>query len=270
MNFADSELAKAVRQLRQHRGESQTQFAHRLGTVLRTVARYEATGRIPIEVLGVLAELATQSDRSDLESLFRSYVRSSIGDPKRANRAADADSTPDGLWFDALRCLSMNRCSDIVRNEWLELRTQWCTSLKFICEHARTSGIELRPSTGFLEKLVEQLEEKLETARREVAFYDRLQRDLVRENPQMEDAVCSIWAGATQIEPRSAEQDQILGDVEGLAEEATKPPRKRNREKVLRLLTRLDIRLPEHEPTRDVWASYRTHVFRHFGVDEAI
>lgn len=64
-------VAKAVRELRQVLGETQQDFAYRMNTAIRTIARWE-TIRPPkaADTLNALADLAAKHDRYDLVNTF--------------------------------------------------------------------------------------------------------------------------------------------------------------------------------------------------------
>jgi transcriptional regulator with XRE-family HTH domain len=68
--MSESELSRAVRELRAHLGESQQAFSNRLGLSMATIVKYEA-GREPTgRALAQLAHAAAEAGRHDLAYLF--------------------------------------------------------------------------------------------------------------------------------------------------------------------------------------------------------
>jgi transcriptional regulator with XRE-family HTH domain len=63
-------VATAVKELREHLGDSQQAFATRMKLSIRAIANYEAT-RVPTgSVLALFADTATKAGRRDLSELF--------------------------------------------------------------------------------------------------------------------------------------------------------------------------------------------------------
>jgi transcriptional regulator with XRE-family HTH domain len=77
------ELAKsvsdAVRKLRKELGESQQQFAYRMKTAIRTVARYETVRPPKGKVLRQLEAVATESNLPHLAEVFRGALNQELG-----------------------------------------------------------------------------------------------------------------------------------------------------------------------------------------------
>lgn len=65
-----SAISVAVRALRGALGESQQEFAYRMKTAIRTIARYETTRPPKGRVLAHLKEIAIQNRREDLAEVF--------------------------------------------------------------------------------------------------------------------------------------------------------------------------------------------------------
>ncbi len=80
MNSPD-DIHAAVKELRRHLGESQQAFAHRMGTAIRTIARWEK-GRTPeARALMALAQVATKAMRRDLMMKFCQALLQKLGIP---------------------------------------------------------------------------------------------------------------------------------------------------------------------------------------------
>jgi transcriptional regulator with XRE-family HTH domain len=73
-------LSRAVRQLRQALGESQEQFARRLKTAVRTIARYEGERPPTGLVLARLKQLADTHDLPELAKAFQQAIENQLGD----------------------------------------------------------------------------------------------------------------------------------------------------------------------------------------------
>jgi transcriptional regulator with XRE-family HTH domain len=78
-----SELAKsvsdAVRKLRKELGESQQQFAYRMKTAIRTVARYETIRPPKGKVLRQLEVMAAENNLPHLAEVFRGALNQELG-----------------------------------------------------------------------------------------------------------------------------------------------------------------------------------------------
>ena len=72
-------LQTAVRQLRKALGETQEQFAHRLGTAVRTIARYEGERPPTGLVLEQLKQLADAYNLPEVASVFQEAITRELG-----------------------------------------------------------------------------------------------------------------------------------------------------------------------------------------------
>lgn len=98
------ELPSAVAALRHHIGETQQQFAARLGLAITSIARYE-TQRAPSgDVLGRLVDLADEVGRADLAGIFRQALTVELGSwqPSQVELDVTPRSDEEKLWTCAL------------------------------------------------------------------------------------------------------------------------------------------------------------------------
>lgn len=72
-------VSAAVRQLREELGETQQQFALRMQTAIRTIARYETTRPPKGKVLRQLEVLALEARQLELAGIFRMALAEEIG-----------------------------------------------------------------------------------------------------------------------------------------------------------------------------------------------
>jgi transcriptional regulator with XRE-family HTH domain len=72
-------LQGAVRQLRKGLGETQEKFAHRLGTAVRTIARYEGERPPTGLVLEQLKQLANAYNLPEVASVFQEAITRELG-----------------------------------------------------------------------------------------------------------------------------------------------------------------------------------------------
>ena len=72
-------IQTAVRQLRKALGETQEQFAHRLRTAVRTIARYEGDRPPTGLVLAQLKQLADVNDLQDVANVFQDAILEELG-----------------------------------------------------------------------------------------------------------------------------------------------------------------------------------------------
>jgi transcriptional regulator with XRE-family HTH domain len=84
----EKQLAEAVKQLRNHLGESQQRFSDRVGVVVRTIARYELE-KAPIgEILIKFAEIANEAGRPDLRLTFQNaYTKEITANLERVSKS---------------------------------------------------------------------------------------------------------------------------------------------------------------------------------------
>jgi transcriptional regulator with XRE-family HTH domain len=84
-SVSEDELAKsvsdAVRKLRKELGESQQQFAYRMKTAIRTVARYETVRPPKGKVLRQLAVMAAENNLPHLANVFHGALNQELGVP---------------------------------------------------------------------------------------------------------------------------------------------------------------------------------------------
>jgi transcriptional regulator with XRE-family HTH domain len=82
-SVSEDELAKsvsgAVRKLRKELGESQQQFAYRMKTAIRTVARYETVRPPKGKVLRQLEAMASENTLPHLAEVFRGALNQELG-----------------------------------------------------------------------------------------------------------------------------------------------------------------------------------------------
>lgn len=82
-SVSEDKLAKsvsdAVRKLRKELGESQQQFAYRMKTAIRTVARYETVRPPKGKVLHQLEVMATENNLHHLAYVFRGALNQELG-----------------------------------------------------------------------------------------------------------------------------------------------------------------------------------------------
>jgi len=72
-------VSDAVRKLRKELGESQQQFAYRMKTAIRTVARYETVRPPKGKVLHQLEVMATENNLLHLADVFRGALEQELG-----------------------------------------------------------------------------------------------------------------------------------------------------------------------------------------------
>ena len=72
-------IQNAVRRLRKALGETQEQFAHRLKTAVRTIARYEGERPPTGLVLAQLKQLADANDLQDVANVFHDAILRELG-----------------------------------------------------------------------------------------------------------------------------------------------------------------------------------------------
>jgi transcriptional regulator with XRE-family HTH domain len=72
-------VSEAVRKLRKELGESQQQFAYRMKTAIRTVARYETVRPPKGKVLRQLEVMATENNLGYLAEVFRGALNQELG-----------------------------------------------------------------------------------------------------------------------------------------------------------------------------------------------
>jgi transcriptional regulator with XRE-family HTH domain len=89
-SVSEDELAKsvsdAVRKLRKELGESQQQFAYRMKTAIRTVARYETVRPPKGKVLRQLATMSAENNLPHLADVFRGALNQELGMRNREKR----------------------------------------------------------------------------------------------------------------------------------------------------------------------------------------
>jgi transcriptional regulator with XRE-family HTH domain len=80
MKQATSSVTEAVRKLRIALGESQQQFAYRMGAAIRTIARWETTRPPKGKTLVQLASIAAQAGFEREADFFRKQLRRELGE----------------------------------------------------------------------------------------------------------------------------------------------------------------------------------------------
>jgi transcriptional regulator with XRE-family HTH domain len=83
-------VSDAVRKLRKELGESQQQFAYRMKTAIRTVARYETVRPPKGKVLRQLEVLAIENNLHHLADVFRGALNQELGMPSAEMVRIDA------------------------------------------------------------------------------------------------------------------------------------------------------------------------------------
>jgi transcriptional regulator with XRE-family HTH domain len=98
-------ISEAVRELRTALGETQQQFAHRMKTAIRTIARWETIQPPQGETLNQMAILARRSGLSALAGKFeRAYTAYRVEAPDSVNRSRSRFvASSDGTDFGAVR-----------------------------------------------------------------------------------------------------------------------------------------------------------------------
>lgn len=86
-------LSKAIKALRLKTGETQTQFASRIGVSVSTLAHYEIGDQIPkATILKLLADLAATEKAKESEAVIREAFRDRINKKQSADDAKSEDA----------------------------------------------------------------------------------------------------------------------------------------------------------------------------------